>query len=141
MTASRLRGMLLYTIRWLHCSAQLEDDLIWKNQQTFFFLSTFSTMPPILPSDIKNKDKRSDIYKKQKLEKQKQKAEKRKQRAKEEEKNPELKEVSSRSDPCDRSKAHSLAFVYSRNVYEKMCQGQSRIHVKRMIPWFQTTAK
>lgn len=33
---------MLYTIRWLHCSAQLEDDLIWKNQQTFFFFHLFS---------------------------------------------------------------------------------------------------
>lgn len=55
---------------------------------------------PIRPSELKNKDIRSSVYKKQKLEKQKQKAEKRKQRAKEEEKNPELKEVLSRSDPC-----------------------------------------
>ncbi|KAJ8657705.1 hypothetical protein O0I10_006520 [Lichtheimia ornata] len=50
-------------------------------------------MPPVIrPSELKNKDKRQDLYKKQKLEKQKAKAEKRKQRAKEEDKNPELKE-------------------------------------------------
>lgn len=133
--------MLLYTTRWLHCSAQLEDNLIWK-QQTFFSFHLFSTMPPVIrPSELKNKDKRQDLYKKQKLEKQKAKAEKRKQRAKEEDKNPELKEVSSRSDPCYRSKTHSLAFVYSRNVYERMCQGRLRTHVKRMIPWFRTTAR
>lgn len=73
----------------------------YKSRSTAAFLHLFALslsqiMPdiPVLPSEIKNKDIRSKIFQKQKLEKAKKKSEKRKQRAKEEQKNPELKEVS-----------------------------------------------
>ncbi|KAI7866367.1 anticodon-binding protein [Spinellus fusiger] len=48
--------------------------------------------PAQRPSELKNKQKREDLYKKQKVEKQKQKSQKRKQLAKEEGKRPELKQ-------------------------------------------------
>ncbi|ORX61877.1 Brix-domain-containing protein [Hesseltinella vesiculosa] len=47
---------------------------------------------PVLPSDIKNKQKRENLYHKLKAEKAKKKLERRKQLAKDEAKNPELKE-------------------------------------------------
>lgn len=48
------------------------------------------------PSELKNKQKREDLYRKERLEKQKKKSQKRKQLAKAEEKNPELKKVKKR---------------------------------------------
>jgi ribosome production factor 1 len=52
----------------------------------------------ILPSDIKNKHKRENLYHKLRKEKAKAKSDRRKQLAKDEEKNPELKEVRMTSD-------------------------------------------
>lgn len=48
---------------------------------------------PIRPSELKNKELRSDMHRKLKKQKQKTKTERRKQLAREEKKDPSLKEV------------------------------------------------
>jgi hypothetical protein len=88
-----------FFVTWFLFSKKKKRKKLIKKALSIFSIFVVKKMAvdsTLRPSELKNKQKREDLYRKERLEKQKKKSQKRKQLAKAEEKNPELKKVKKR---------------------------------------------